>query len=300
MILVNFTENETFKLGVKSDVGIIDVEKATVLNSSQYDVPCTMDEIISSGTEGLRKLEIFIENFLKEPIKSVILSENDLKITPILSNPQKIICVGLNYRNHAIESNMPIPVSPILFNKYNNSIAGHGDKINVSSEAEELDYEAELAFVISKTAKNVSEEDALDYVLGYFNANDLSSRKLQFRTNQWLLGKTCDDFCPIGPYLVTSDDIKDPNNLRIRCYVNGETRQDSNTSDMIFNCKEIISYISKYMTLHPGDIILTGTPEGVIFGSKDDNPEWLKDGDEITIEIENLGRLTNKISINNN
>ncbi len=144
-----------------------------------------------------------------------------------------------------------------------------------------------------KTAKNVEQQDALDYVLGYCNADDISARDLQNRTSQWILGKSCDGFCPIGPYLVTADEVGDPNKLSIRCEVNGEERQNSNTADMIFSCKEIISYISKYFTLNPGDIILTGTPQGVICGYPLDRRIYLKSGDIISLEIEKLGKLTN-------
>ena len=154
---------------------------------------------------------------------------------------------------------------------------------------EKLDYEVELGIVIGKTAKNVSEESALDYVFGYCTANDLSARDLQMRTPQWMLGKTCDGFCPVGPYLVTKDEVGDPQNLQLKTVVNGEIRQNSNTSDMIFSCREIISYISKHMTLVPGDMILTGTPEGVIMGFPPEKQNYLKPGDTVTVEVEKLG-----------
>ena len=156
-----------------------------------------------------------------------------------------------------------------------------------------MDYEVELAVVIGKEAKYVSEADALDYVLGYCNANDVSARELQMRTSQWLLGKTSDSFCPLGPYLVTADEVGDPQKLATRSWLNGELRQNSNTADMVFTVAQVVSYISQYMTLKPGDVILTGTPEGVILGMKE--KVWMKAGDKVAVEVEKLGRLTNTL-----
>ena len=156
-----------------------------------------------------------------------------------------------------------------------------------------IDYEVELAVVIGKTAKYVSAEQALSCVLGYCNANDVSARDLQLRTSQWLLGKTLDSFCPFGPYLVTADEVPDPQNLPTRSWLNGDLRQNSNTADMVFSIAEVISYASQYMTLKPGDVILTGTPEGVILGMKE--RIWMQPGDEITVEVGNLGKLSNTL-----
>jgi 2-keto-4-pentenoate hydratase/2-oxohepta-3-ene-1,7-dioic acid hydratase in catechol pathway len=159
----------------------------------------------------------------------------------------------------------------------------------------QVDYEVELVIVIGKQAKYVSKENALSYVFGYCNVNDISARDLQMRTQQWLLGKTCDKFSPLGPYLVTADEVGNPNQLEMKCIVNGEVRQNSNTSDMIFYCDELVSYISQHMTLVPGDIILTGTPQGVVIGYPEDKRVYLKHGDVVTIEIEKLGTLTNRM-----
>ncbi|MDZ4763013.1 MAG: fumarylacetoacetate hydrolase family protein, partial [Chloroflexota bacterium] len=204
------------------------------------------------------------------------------------------ICVGLNYRRHAIETGAAIPTTPILFSKFNNALAAPGEVVPIPRTAEQTDYEAELVVVIGRRAKYVSEADALDHVLGYCNGNDVSARDLQLRTSQWLLGKTPDKFMPIGPYLMTADEAGDPANLRVRGWLNGEPRQDSNTADMIFSVAQVISYASQYMTLEPGDIITTGTPEGVILGMKD--KVWLKPGDEYIVEIGNLGRLVNRMA----
>lgn len=237
-----------------------------------------------------------MEKILKAgPAESILLDESAIEWGPCVTRPSKIICVGLNYRKHAEETNAPIPSFPILFNKFPNTLTGHGCDVELNAQSTKVDYEAELAIVIGKQAKSVSKEEALSYVFGYCAVNDLSAQDLQMRTPQWMLGKCCDGFSPIGPFLVTADEVGDPNLLDIRCSVNGELRQHSNTSDMIFHCDEIVSYISKHMTLWPGDIILTGTPEGVVLGYPEDRQVYLKPGDIVTVEIEKLGKLTNRM-----
>lgn len=214
--------------------------------------------------------------------------------TPLdFSTITNILCIGLNYRRHAVESGMAIPERPLLFIKATSTLCGDGDDI-IMPHTEELDYECELAVVIGKAAKNVSEEDALDYVLGYTCANDVSARDWQLKLDkQWARGKSFDTFCPLGPVLIPASQIPDPNALRIQTRVNGVTMQDSNTVDMIFSVREIISYLSKDMTLLPGTVILTGTPEGVAMG-RTPNP-WLKVGDVTEIEIEGIGILKNQV-----
>jgi 2-keto-4-pentenoate hydratase/2-oxohepta-3-ene-1,7-dioic acid hydratase in catechol pathway len=291
MITVTFEKNGAWHLGIKTEKGILDVS-AFAEETGAEGVPLSADQVIASGEEGKQVLSRLVDQALSsEAVR--FLAEDELAYGPCVTNPQKIICVGLNYRRHAEESNMAPPEAPLLFSKFNNTLTGHGREVKLPAASRQVDYEVELAIVIGKEAKDVEKEEALSYVYGYCTANDLSARDLQFKSSQWLLGKTCDGFSPIGPYLVSADEVGDPQNLRIRTWVNGEVRQDSNTSDMIFYCDEIISYISKHMTLYPGDIILTGTPEGVILGFPEDKREWLKDGDEVTVEIENLGRLTN-------
>ena len=209
-----------------------------------------------------------------------------------MTNPEKIICVGLNYRKHAAETGSAVPTQPILFNKYNTALNGHRGIIKVSQEAaKQFDYEVELVIVMGRTARNVSEADALSYVLGYCTGNDFTARDLQRVSSQWMLGKALDGSAPIGPYLVTADQVPDPNRLTIECRVNGEVRQSSNTKDMVFGCATLISYISRYFTLKPGDIIFTGTPEGVISGYPKDKQVWLKAGDRLTSTLEGLGEL---------
>ena len=213
-------------------------------------------------------------------------------LAPVL-RPGKVICLGLNYRLHAEESGMEIPKYPILFHKVATSLIGHEQEIVLPRVAEKVDYECELAIVIGKRGKYITENDALSYVAGYTCANDVSARDLQFRTNQWTTGKMLDAFCPIGPALVTSDEVSDPNNLAIKTILNGEVMQDANTNDMIFNVPFTISYISELVTLEPGDIILTGTPSGI--GATRTPPVLLKPGDKVSIEIEKLGTLTNPV-----
>lgn len=210
---------------------------------------------------------------------------------PPTASSAKIICVGLNYRKHALESGMDLPTEPLLFSKFNNSLIGNASTLKIPIETKKLDYEAELAIIMGKRAKNVSPHEALNYIAGYSNSNDLSARDLQFKSSQWLIGKSMDGFLPLGPYLVTNEEIVDPNNLNITTSVNKEIRQSSNTSDMIFKCDEIISYISKYITLLPGDVIITGTPEGVVHGVNQDKG-YLKKGDVVEVTIGNLGTLT--------
>ncbi|SDX56787.1 fumarylacetoacetate hydrolase family protein [Paenibacillus sp. PDC88] len=297
MKLVTFLVNGDIRLGIKIDHGIIDVNTAASLLPDMNRVPMDIHAAIEAGQSGIQELErlksAVAEN--KEVQAQSILPEDEVSYAPCVTHPSKIICVGLNYRRHAEETNAAIPEYPILFNKFNNTLAAHGEDIPLPRVSSEVDYEAELVIVIGKEAKYVTQADALDYVYGYCNVNDLSARDLQMRTPQWLLGKSCDKFSPLGPYLVTADEIGDPNSLDIRCIVNGETKQSSNTSDMIFHCDEIVSYISQHMTLLPGDIILTGTPEGVVLGLPKEDRVYLKSGDTVTIEIEKLGSLTNRM-----
>ncbi|CAH1212336.1 putative protein YisK [Paenibacillus allorhizoplanae] len=297
MKLVSFLHQGNYRLGVKREQGVVDVVAALSAVPEVKAIPTTVHEVIHGGTEALSYLRSFIERVLVSDTDKTayLLDETTLTLGSCVTHPNKIICVGLNYRRHAEETYAQIPQYPILFNKFNNALAGHGEDISLPKVSEKVDYEAELAIVIGKTAKYISKEQALSHVFGYCNANDLSARDLQVRTQQWLLGKSCDQFAPIGPYIVTADEVGNPNDLEIKTVVNGEVRQHSNTSDMIFHCDEIVSYISQHMTLMPGDIILTGTPEGVVLGYPPDRQVYLKDGDIVTIEIEKLGALTNRM-----
>jgi 2-keto-4-pentenoate hydratase/2-oxohepta-3-ene-1,7-dioic acid hydratase in catechol pathway len=216
-----------------------------------------------------------------------------LQLLAPVPRPGKIICIGYNYRAHAVESEVPVPEEPVLFAKFANSVVGPGTPIVVPPEAQEPDYEAELACVIGRRACRVEERVALDYVAGYTCVNDVSARDLQLRVSQWTRGKAVDTFLPLGPSLVTADEIPDPQALAIRCVLNGETMQHASTRDMIFGVAELVSFLSRTVTLEPGDVIATGTPPGVGFTRTP--PVYLQDGDEVTIEIEGVGVLTNPV-----
>jgi 2-keto-4-pentenoate hydratase/2-oxohepta-3-ene-1,7-dioic acid hydratase in catechol pathway len=288
MTFVTISKRGEFSLGVKTDMGILDVKAAA--KQLNKKVPTTMDDLIQSGDKGLTAL---VRTALgSNKAKGLFLDESKIEFGPCVTNPEKILMLGFNYRKHAMETKTPIPTSPVLFTKCNNSLNGHRGVIELPTHvAVKFDYEVELVVVMGKTAYRVCEEEALSYVFGYCTGNDFSARDLQRKTSQFLLGKSCDGFAPIGPYLVTSDQIPNPNNLKLECYVNGKRRQSNNTSDMIFNVATIISYASQYFTLKPGDLIFTGTPEGVIFGYPPEKQVWLKAGDKITTVIEKLGEL---------
>ena len=284
MKLLNFsTADNTIRLGIATEKGIIDVQ--AVASKASLDVPTDMQTAIEAGTDSLSAVVANADSYL---------SESDIKFAPALTSPEKILCIGLNYGKHAEESGMAVPDTPVVFSKFNNTLAAHGDDVPLPNNALEYDYEVELGVVIGKTARYVSEADALDYVFGYCTINDLSVRDLQMRTSQWLLGKTMDKGLPIGPYIVSSDEVSNPHDLQLTTHVNGELRQNSNTSDLIFNINQVISYLSQYFTLKPGDVISTGTPEGVGMGMTPKT--WLKAGDTSTVEIQGLGALTNTYS----
>jgi len=276
-------------LGVKLEGGILDVRAAAKrLNLAD---PGNLDQVLqeSRGPELARLVEA------AKKAKLPLVAESSITHGKLFSHPGKIICVGLNYRRHAEEVKMAFPKWPVLFSKFDNALAAHNCTIKLPPRevSYKFDYETELLIVMGRTAYNVSEEEALSYVAGYCTSNDFSARDLQLETGgQWLIGKTLDDFAPIGPYFVSADRVPDPNNLRLTTTVNGETRQDWNTNDFIFNCQQQISYISRHWPLEPGDIIFTGTPQGVILGKPKEEQVWLKAGDKITSTLEGLGTLS--------
>ncbi len=288
MILTTFISGETVKLGIKTGRGILDV--AAAVAASGMNCPATPDAVYNQGLTALPALQALID---VSDDAALYLDEADLTYAPTVPNPGKILCVGLNYRKHAAESGMAEPQEPVLFSKFNNALAAPNEDIPMQADWTAVDYESELGVVMGKTARNVSVDAALDYVFGYCNMNDLSERDLQMRSGQWLLGKTLDKFLPLGPYVVTADAIPDPQDLSIKGWMNGELRQDSNTADMIFSVAEVIAYASRVMTLSPGDVISTGTPEGVILGRQ---PRvWMQPGDEYIVEVAGLGRLVNRM-----
>ena len=236
------------------------------------------------GGDGVERLS----NWLKENQASCPTVSDTIRLGAPLCRPSKIVCVGLNYAKHAEESGMAIPTEPVLFFKATSAIVGPNDDVIIPKNSTKTDWEVELAVVIGKKASYVSEENALDHVAGYVLHNDYSEREFQLeKEGQWVKGKSCDTFAPIGPFIVTTDEIKNPNNLDLWLSLNGEKIQNSNTSDFVFNIQEVVSYISQYMTLLPGDIISTGTPFGVGLGFNP--PKYLKPGDVVEMGIEGLG-----------
>jgi len=218
----------------------------------------------------------------------------DVQMLPPISNPDKVVCIGLNYRDHAAEVGKDIPSEPLVFSKFSSTITRSGD-IQIPPVTECLDYEVEMVLVVGKKARNVSEAEAMDYVFGYTAANDVSARDLVSETKnggQFLLAKSLDNFCPLSDYIVTKDAVADIHNLKVTTKVNGEVRQNSSTNQLIFTVPKLIKYVSSLFTLLPGDIILTGTPGGVAMGMKP--PKYLKSGDTVAIDIESIGTVTNK------
>ncbi|MBA3450413.1 MAG: fumarylacetoacetate hydrolase family protein [Chloroflexia bacterium] len=295
MILLTFHEGDSLRLGVKTARGVIDVAAAqSALGDGDASAPETMEALIAGGDTARIALADLVARAEATPaIEEWVRDEATLTLGPAIPEPGKIVCVGLNYRKHAEESGAAIPTSPVLFSKFNNTVAAANEDVPLSDAATEYDYEVELAVVMGAAAKDVSEADALGTVFGYATANDISARDLQTRTSQWILGKTMDKFMPIGPYLVTADVVPDPQKLALRTWLNGDLRQDSNTADMIFSVAEIIAYISRHFSLEAGDVIITGTPEGVILGMAEKH--WMVPGDQVEVEVEGLGKLHNRM-----
>lgn len=290
MKLVTYTDGHGARLGVidASGTHVIDLNAI-----SRGQIPGKMLAFLQRGEEALvpaREIETH-----DGPIPFSLPLERVKLLAPIAS-PSKIIAIGRNYADHAAEQNKQPPESPMIFAKYPSAIIGPDDTITwAKSLSEEVDFEAELAVVIGKTARNVSEAEALDYVAGYTICNDVSARNLQFHDKQYTRAKSLDTFCPLGPWLVTADEIPDPQALGIKSTLNGTVMQDASTADMIFGVANLIAFAGRAFTLCPGDIIVTGTPGGVGFARTP--PVFMQDGDEIVVEIENIGRLSNRCRV---
>jgi 2-keto-4-pentenoate hydratase/2-oxohepta-3-ene-1,7-dioic acid hydratase in catechol pathway len=271
------------QLGVVVDGRVVNLAEA-----SGGVLPNDMRSFIEQGDSALKLAQ---EIASKGGANGVPLA--DVKLLAPISNPSKLIAIGLNYMDHVRETGSKVPQIAVMFTKYTSSIVGTGDEIRWDPAlTQKVDFEAELAVVIGKRASKVKEADAFNYILGYMNCHDVSARDLQSeKGDQWIMGKSLDTFGPLGPYLVTKDEIADPNNLDIKCIVNGKALQDSNTREMIFKIPYLISYLSRAITLNPGDVITTGTPDGV--GAARKPPIFLKHGDVVTVEVEGLGQLTN-------
>ncbi len=289
LTLCNLQRDGRLSLGVRTKAGILDVGAAA--RAQHVKAPLTTDDVVRGrDLDGLKKLVAGADK-----LKKFVVADDQAKFGPALTAPEKIIMLGFNYKQHVIEAKVPSPKAPVFFNKYNNSLLGSGGVINLPTKvASKFDYEVELVVVMGKTARDVSEADALSYVWGYATGNDFSARDLQFRDgprSQFMLGKSCDGFGPLGPWLVSADQVPDPQQLKIECRVNGEVRQSSNTNDMIFSCAQIVSFASRHWTLRPGDIFFTGTPQGVINYKPEAEQVWLKAGDKVSSEIQGLGEL---------
>ena len=261
-------------------------------------VPAKMEGFLQGGKESMEIAKTVIDYALANPDSfkhKLIYDKSEVKVNAPVTNPGKIFCVGHNYREHILEMGRELPSNPVLFAKFANAVIGPEDDIPFHPISEQLDYEAEFTVIIGKQARNVSEEDALDYVAGYTIANDVTYRDIQRRTLQWLQGKTVDGSAPMGPWMVTSDELTNPSGLGVVLTVNGEVRQKTNTENLVFSVPHLVSFLSNLVTLEPGDIILTGTPGGV--GVAMDPPTFLRDGDVVKIEIDQVGVLENKVAL---
>ena len=286
MKLVTFVHGSTTRLGaLREDGG----QKVYDLNALDPRLPADMLAFLEAGPDSLSLTEAALAG--ASPDVGLDLASVQLK-APV-PHPGKIICIGQNYLAHAHESNASAPPFPIIFAKYNNTVIAHGDPIVVPPAVQKPDYEGELAVVIGKRGREIPEAQALEYVAGYFPLNDVSARDWQNRTSQWVIGKTPDTFCPMGPALVTAGEIPDVQNLWIRTVINGEVLQEGHTSLMIFSIAHLIADMSCVMTLEPGDVIATGTPAGI--GAARTPPRWLRPGDVVRVEIEHVGALENPV-----
>ena len=303
MKLVSFVAKGRTRAGLfMEDLGLY-LDVAAVLSSTPDGtgtaVPTSVRGLIEMGDVGMR-LAARAERIARDlsasdptTLASSSFLVSELQLLPPVLHPSKVIAIGLNYRDHCEEQNVPLPEYPTVFAKFPSCLVGDGHPIVKPAETDSLDYEAELAFVVGRVAKNVPEEQALDHVFGYMCFNDVTARDIQKGEKQWVRGKSFDTFGPCGPYLVTADQVGDPQSLGVECRVNGEIRQKGNTRDMVFGVAHLLSRLSRSFTLLPGDIVTTGTPAGV--GIYSDPPRLLEAGDEVEITIERLGTLRNRV-----
>ncbi len=297
MRLVTYCSKGRVRLGALLDDHVVDLHRAhqAACKCRGEHVPSDLLGLLQGGEASMtaaRQALAFAgqqpatEDF-REPLA-------DVQLLPPIPRPGKVVCSGLNYRSHLAEIREPVPQYPILFHKAATSLIGHGQSIVLPRISRQVDYEGELAVVIGRRGKSIPESEALSYVAGYTCANDVSAHDLEFRTSQWTSGKMLDTFCPLGPVLVTPDEIPNPNALRLKTILNGKTVQDACTSDMVFPVPFLVSYISSLATLEPGDLILTGTPAGI--GCNKQPQVFLQPGDEVDIQIEGIGRLSNPVT----
>ncbi|WP_438296367.1 fumarylacetoacetate hydrolase family protein [Sporosarcina sp. FA15] len=296
MKFMTFRYQSTIRLGVLQEDSVLDLKALHELYSEEDSTfLIDMEQLIKMNETALPYVQELLEfyNSNEENITSISYKLSEIEISAPVSTPEKIICVGLNYMDHCLETGLEPPASPVIFSKYPNAIIGENDAIEIPVNSSQVDFEAELVVVIGKEAKRVTEEAAEEYIFGYTIMNDVSARDHQFSDGQWVRGKTADTFAPIGPIIVTKDEVGDPHILGISLTLNDEVMQQSNTKNLIFRIPYILSYLSQSITLKPGDLIATGTPPGVGMGRE---PKvWLKDGDQLSIFIENIGTLTNSV-----
>ncbi len=287
MKLVTFDRDSGLRLGVHKNDNVVDLGLASQI-SGIGDLPSTMLEFIQGG-ESLWHKGRQVLDWANNSSGDFLLDESQVRIRAPISNPPKLICVALNYQAHADETGVEAPNEPMLFSKFPSVIVGPGDAIKIPRQSDQVDYEIELAAVIGIGGRHIPEENALNHVFGYTIMNDVSCREYQRRWSQWLVGKSFDTFAPMGPSIVTADEVPDPHNLSMVLSINGDVMQSSSTSDMIFNIPRLIAFASSIFTLESGDVLLTGTPPGV--GAARQPPRWIRPGDLIQMEIDTLGTL---------
>jgi 2-keto-4-pentenoate hydratase/2-oxohepta-3-ene-1,7-dioic acid hydratase in catechol pathway len=274
------------RAGRAPEPGVLLSERVVSLTDCGYG---DMIALLAQGAEGRER----IENFVYNPPSGAVTELGSVTLLAPVPRPPKLICVGLNYRDHAIESGMEIPKVPTIFNKFPNTVIGPDECIVLPKVSEKPDYEAEMAFVIGRGGKHIPAERWRDHVFGYTIVNDVSARDYQMATTQWLMGKTFDTFAPMGPWIVSADEIEDPHALDISLKIGDEVLQRSNTRELIFRIPDLIAYISSVVTLEPGDVVSTGTPSGVGFARKP--PRWLTAGDEVVVKVQGIGELRNRV-----
>jgi len=275
----------SFEKGAGAEPGVLRGDEIVGIRGAGFE---DVMSVIAAGADGLERLE----GWLADPPAEAVAHARDARLLAPL-RPPKLICVGLNYREHAKEARMEVPDVPTIFTKLPTALIGSGEPIVLPKSSTKPDYEAELAFVIGKRGRHVPAERWRDYIFGYTNLNDVSARDYQARTSQWTIAKSFDTFAPMGPSIVTADEVPDPHRLDIGTTINGEVLQAGNTSDLIFKIPELIAYLSSVYTLEPGDVVATGTPSGVGFARRPQR--WLKPGDEVVVCVEGLGELRNPV-----
>ncbi|RAH96381.1 FAA hydrolase family protein [Acuticoccus sediminis] len=288
--LCNLGLREGYGVGVELDRGVLDV--TATADALGLQAPSDMDDLLQNG-RGAELLAV-IKAAMAQTSAATVVPPDELSFAPLVTRPEKILCIGFNYRKHAEETGTPVPKAPPIFAKFRNALNRHEGEIKLPTDVDtQFDYETELVIVFGRECHNVTEADALEHVAGYATGNDFSARTLQMATSQFTAGKTADGFAPIGPWLAPRRRVPDPNALRLTTRVNGQIRQDWTTSDMIFNCRQLIAYVSRIMTVKPGDVLFTGTPQGVILGENipAQQRRWLRAGDEVISELQGLGAL---------